>query len=179
MRANQLFCSITGSDPKASNIPVICGTGRCTRVPIFSAGKPGNVPQVIVNFLIAWIITSVFITLKKTAKLHTLNNHVSWAVSRKKKLCRGFYTLDFWSLISLDIRANIEQSCVELGKNYTFESRLDALVWQDWLVTEVGMKLICLPQTLLLKKQYKVMTAPRNLRNSIDFLNFIFQMLFL
>ncbi|KOB70759.1 putative malate dehydrogenase, partial [Operophtera brumata] len=31
MRANQLFCSITGSDPRGASVPVICGTGRCTR----------------------------------------------------------------------------------------------------------------------------------------------------
>ncbi|XP_050673945.1 malate dehydrogenase-like isoform X2 [Leptidea sinapis] len=45
MRANQLFCSITGSDPSKSNIPVVCGTGHCTRVPVFSAAKAGNIPQ--------------------------------------------------------------------------------------------------------------------------------------
>ncbi|CAH0581133.1 unnamed protein product [Chrysodeixis includens] len=45
MRANQLFCSVTGSDPAQSSLPVICGTGRCTRVPVFSAGKAGNFPQ--------------------------------------------------------------------------------------------------------------------------------------
>lgn len=46
MRANQLFCSITGTDPSGSSTPVVCGTGRCTRVPVFSAGKAGNFPQV-------------------------------------------------------------------------------------------------------------------------------------
>ncbi|CAH0714170.1 unnamed protein product, partial [Brenthis ino] len=51
MRANQLFCSITGSDPASSQIPVICGTGRCTRVPVFSAGKAGNFPQTQVDCL--------------------------------------------------------------------------------------------------------------------------------
>ncbi|XP_045494751.1 malate dehydrogenase-like [Colias croceus] len=45
MRANQLFCSITGSDPSKGTTPVVCGTGRCTRVPVFSAAKAGNFPQ--------------------------------------------------------------------------------------------------------------------------------------
>ncbi|CAK1549424.1 unnamed protein product [Leptosia nina] len=45
MRANQLFCSITGSDPSKSHTPVVGGTGRCTRVPVFSAAKAGNFPQ--------------------------------------------------------------------------------------------------------------------------------------
>ncbi|CAH2108019.1 unnamed protein product [Euphydryas editha] len=51
MRANQLFCSITGSDPSKSHTPVICGTGRCTRVPVFSAAKAGNFPQTQVECL--------------------------------------------------------------------------------------------------------------------------------
>lgn len=46
MRANQLFCAITGADPATSTLPVVCGTGRCTRVPVFSAGKAANFPQV-------------------------------------------------------------------------------------------------------------------------------------
>ncbi|KAF9794165.1 hypothetical protein SFRURICE_009542 [Spodoptera frugiperda] len=45
MRANQLFCSVTGADPSKSSLPVVCGTGRCTRVPVFSAGKADNFPQ--------------------------------------------------------------------------------------------------------------------------------------
>ncbi|KAF9414541.1 hypothetical protein HW555_007615 [Spodoptera exigua] len=45
MRANQLFCAITGADPSKSSLPVVCGTCRCTRVPVFSAGKAGNFPQ--------------------------------------------------------------------------------------------------------------------------------------
>ncbi|PZC85086.1 hypothetical protein B5X24_HaOG202850 [Helicoverpa armigera] len=45
MRANQLFCAITGADPSSSNLPVVCGTGKCTRVPVFSAGKASNFPQ--------------------------------------------------------------------------------------------------------------------------------------
>ncbi|CAH1646805.1 unnamed protein product [Spodoptera littoralis] len=45
MRANQLFCSVTGGDPSKSSLPVVCGTGRCTRVPVFSAGKADNFPQ--------------------------------------------------------------------------------------------------------------------------------------
>ncbi|XP_064072107.1 malate dehydrogenase-like isoform X1 [Vanessa tameamea] len=51
MRANQLFCSITGSDPSKSHTPVVCGTGRCTRVPVFSAAKAGNFPQTQVDCL--------------------------------------------------------------------------------------------------------------------------------
>lgn len=49
MRANQLFCSVTGADPSKSSLPVVCGTGRCTRVPVFSAGKADNFPQVSLN----------------------------------------------------------------------------------------------------------------------------------
>ncbi|XP_004926803.3 malate dehydrogenase [Bombyx mori] len=45
MRANQLFSAMTGTDPAARTTPVVCGTGRCTRVPVFSAGKAGNVPR--------------------------------------------------------------------------------------------------------------------------------------
>ncbi|XP_060803711.1 malate dehydrogenase [Amyelois transitella] len=52
MRANQLFCAITGSDPTGSNTPVVCGTGRCTRVPVFSAAKTGNIPQTQVDCLV-------------------------------------------------------------------------------------------------------------------------------
>ncbi|XP_045532671.1 malate dehydrogenase-like isoform X2 [Pieris brassicae] len=51
MRANQLFCSITGADPSKNQTPVICGTGRCTRVPVFSAAKAGNFPQTQVDCL--------------------------------------------------------------------------------------------------------------------------------
>ncbi|XP_061380400.1 malate dehydrogenase-like [Danaus plexippus] len=51
MRANQLFCSITGSDPSTRSTPVICGTGRCTRVPVFSAGNASNFPQTQVDCL--------------------------------------------------------------------------------------------------------------------------------
>ncbi|XP_028172079.1 malate dehydrogenase, mitochondrial-like [Ostrinia furnacalis] len=51
MRANQLFCSITGTDPSGSTTPVVCGTGRCTRVPVFSARKAGNFPQTQVDCL--------------------------------------------------------------------------------------------------------------------------------
>ncbi|KAG6445676.1 malate dehydrogenase [Manduca sexta] len=51
MRANQLFCAITGADPLASNTPVVGGTGRCTRVPVFSAAKAGNIPQSQVDCL--------------------------------------------------------------------------------------------------------------------------------
>ncbi|CAG4972200.1 unnamed protein product [Parnassius apollo] len=51
MRANQLFCSLTGKDPSTSHMPVICGTGRCTRVPVFSMGKAGNFPQTQVECL--------------------------------------------------------------------------------------------------------------------------------
>ncbi|CAB3247458.1 unnamed protein product [Arctia plantaginis] len=36
MRANQLFCAVGGMDPTANQLPVVCGTGRCTRVPCFS-----------------------------------------------------------------------------------------------------------------------------------------------
>ncbi|KAJ8721668.1 hypothetical protein PYW07_002443 [Mythimna separata] len=42
MRANQLFCSKVGSDPSKGHVPVVCGCGRCTRVPVFSAGKDGG-----------------------------------------------------------------------------------------------------------------------------------------
>ncbi|CAH2076127.1 unnamed protein product, partial [Iphiclides podalirius] len=51
MRANQLFCSLTGTDPSTSQMPVVCGTGRCTRVPVFSKGKAGNFPQTQVDCL--------------------------------------------------------------------------------------------------------------------------------
>ncbi|XP_072938578.1 carotenoid isomerooxygenase-like [Epargyreus clarus] len=51
MRANQLFCSLTGADPAAAHTPVVCGAGRCTRVPVFSAGKAGNFPQSQVDCL--------------------------------------------------------------------------------------------------------------------------------
>ncbi|XP_068632687.1 malate dehydrogenase-like [Battus philenor] len=51
MRANQLFSSLTGSDPSASHTPVVCGTGRCTRVPVFSKNKAGNFPQTQVECL--------------------------------------------------------------------------------------------------------------------------------
>ncbi|CAH0407092.1 unnamed protein product [Chilo suppressalis] len=51
MRANQLFCSITGSDPASTNTPVVGGTGRCTRVPVFSAAKAGNFPKTQVECL--------------------------------------------------------------------------------------------------------------------------------
>ncbi|XP_052754730.1 malate dehydrogenase-like [Galleria mellonella] len=51
MRANQLFSAITGSDPGTSTMPVVCGTGRCTRVPVFSAVKAGNFPQSQVDCL--------------------------------------------------------------------------------------------------------------------------------
>lgn len=36
MRANQLFCKTVEEDPTKHHIPVICGTGKCTRVPCFS-----------------------------------------------------------------------------------------------------------------------------------------------
>ncbi|KAJ8730956.1 hypothetical protein PYW08_002369 [Mythimna loreyi] len=40
MRANQLFSTKMGTcDPATCNIPVVCGCGRCTRVPVFSVGK--------------------------------------------------------------------------------------------------------------------------------------------
>ncbi|KAJ0175417.1 hypothetical protein K1T71_008576 [Dendrolimus kikuchii] len=51
MRANQLFCAITGTDPSSTSTPVICGTGRCTRVPVFSAAKANNFPQTQVECL--------------------------------------------------------------------------------------------------------------------------------
>ncbi|XP_053612971.1 malate dehydrogenase-like isoform X2 [Plodia interpunctella] len=52
MRANQLVCSITGTDPSAGSTPVVCGTGRCTRVPVFSAAKAANIPQTQLDCLI-------------------------------------------------------------------------------------------------------------------------------
>ncbi|XP_059049615.1 malate dehydrogenase-like [Achroia grisella] len=51
MRANQLFSTVTGADPGISTTPVVCGTGRCTRVPVFSAAKAGNFPQSQVDCL--------------------------------------------------------------------------------------------------------------------------------
>ncbi|XP_049868056.1 malate dehydrogenase, mitochondrial-like [Pectinophora gossypiella] len=39
MRANQLYSAIVDTDPTGSVVPVVCGTGRCTRVPVFSATK--------------------------------------------------------------------------------------------------------------------------------------------
>ncbi|XP_075974854.1 malate dehydrogenase-like [Anticarsia gemmatalis] len=47
MRANQLFCAACDQDPSSSQLPVICGTGRCTRVPVFSgaATKAKNFPM--------------------------------------------------------------------------------------------------------------------------------------
>lgn len=51
MRANQLFCSIVGKDPSSNQVPVICGTGRCTRVPVFSAGNAKNFPSTQVECL--------------------------------------------------------------------------------------------------------------------------------
>lgn len=56
MRANQLFCALTESDPATTVTPVVGGTGRCTRVPVFSAARDSanmglcNIPQVR-NFL--------------------------------------------------------------------------------------------------------------------------------
>lgn len=53
MRANHLFCTIGGWDPTTIQLPVVGGTGRCTRVPCFSAPvakdickKPRNWSQV-------------------------------------------------------------------------------------------------------------------------------------
>ncbi|KAM3959600.1 malate dehydrogenase-like [Aphomia sociella] len=51
MRANQLFCALSGTDPCVASTPVICGTGRCTRVPVFSAAKAGNFPQSQIDYL--------------------------------------------------------------------------------------------------------------------------------
>ncbi|KAI5642360.1 lactate/malate dehydrogenase, NAD binding domain-containing protein [Phthorimaea operculella] len=36
MRANQLYCALADIDPHKNYTPVVCGTCRCTRVPVFS-----------------------------------------------------------------------------------------------------------------------------------------------
>ncbi|KAL4715471.1 hypothetical protein ACJJTC_009097 [Scirpophaga incertulas] len=51
MRANQLICTATGNDPATSSTPVVCGSGRCTRVPVFSSAKASNYPQAQVECL--------------------------------------------------------------------------------------------------------------------------------
>ncbi|CAF4846651.1 unnamed protein product [Pieris macdunnoughi] len=92
MRANQLFCSITGADPSKNQTPVICGTGRCTRVPVFSAAKAGNFPQTQVDCLTRLVREADEIICK--VKSNTEQGHLSIGFSTARcviNIMRGLF----------------------------------------------------------------------------------------